>query len=451
MYITITLYTSWQLQQHNLTAIRWPLVNMSKRQASIAMPATFGISPGGEDLGRAPKRMRARGPLGARRDTHSPESTASIPSIRSATFHSGCKQGGARLSTLSPPRKTHNVSSDESDTVTNSTTNDGRRRFSGRKRAAPDDRYMEPEEPARKIRKIKGGGGGGWNFNKIPIQGVPGSRKWRAEVERRLSSEGGLTAQEEAMNASFGYTLIDTMDEGTEPFGTVAWMCEQQEFRRLQYEAIVMLVTAKRHDKRYGLMGSHFTPVRYWAKRREANRLIQGGLSPWHLEFEHHECSFMGAQIDMPPPIPQWYCDKHKDVILTSLREKAISRVKQLLQSNSDPDHYVLYSYSHPAIPLKDKGFFTHLIHSMAPRYFLSPEACTTLESLEDIGFELNAPANQGTPSKHSPPPETNRQRRKKQITKSTPAPTRRSTRRNPEGDLLELDISSKAQKATLR
>lgn len=271
-----------------------------------------------------------------------------------------------------------------------------------------------------------------------------GSREARDVVEVILESWMKLSAKDKATNdALFGYEIIDTKDEGTKPPGTTEWVYEQLEFKELQHDAIRMLIDPeKRHDEKYGLEGWNYTPVRYWAKRLEALRLICLGESPWHLEFNSPTCSFLRPVNDSRPPIiPQWYCDQHRHVIAALIREKVVRWVEDTTQWAEETSHRDFATETLQSI--EALGSLEDILYNVAPDFFVNPKAMAAQrdrEAREALQATPVAPHEQGAPA-----PE-NKRRRKKRSPRRKQQPGRRSTRRHPIGEILELDSHGEAR-----
>lgn len=272
----------------------------------------------------------------------------------------------------------------------------------------------------------------------------PGSRGTRDVVEVILESWMKLSARDKATNDTlFGYEIIDTKDEGTEPPGTTEWKYEQLEFKELQHDAIRMLIDPeKRHDKKHGLEGWNYTPVRYWAKRLEALRLIRLGESPWHLEFNSPTCSFLQPVKDSRPPIiPQWYCDQHRHVIATLIREKVVNWVEDTTQWAEETPNREFAAETLQS--MRALGSLEDILYYVAPDYFVNPKAMAAQrdrEAREALRAMPEAPREQGAPA-----PE-NKRRRKKRSPKRKQQLGRRSTRRHPIGEIVELDSHGEAR-----
>ncbi|KAL7938207.1 hypothetical protein V8C35DRAFT_291219 [Trichoderma chlorosporum] len=157
-------------------------------------------------------------------------------------------------------------------------------------------------------------------------------------IGRAMEKAMRLSEQDEAINdALFGYEIVDTTEEGLCSYRTADRVFEQLNFKKLQFDAIRLLIhPERRQHPEIGLRGSVRTPVRYWAKRLEANRLIRLGLPPWHLENWGEVCGFRvpGRYIrpprGHPPVIPLEYCETH----ISTLAEFLKGRENQRTQSD---------------------------------------------------------------------------------------------------------------------
>lgn len=180
--------------------------------------------------------------------------------------------------------------------------------------------------------------------NEAPVGATAAGNEsmWNRDCEAAsyiLESVMKLSEQDRAVNdALYNYEIIDTSTEGTKYYGSVDWKFEQLEFKKLQLDAIRLLIDPKkRHHPEVGLNGCLRTPVRYWAKRLETKRLIRLGLSPWHLESLGEVCGFRvpGRYIrpphGHPPVIPIEYYESHINTLAAFLKdmERAPSQKSQ--------------------------------------------------------------------------------------------------------------------------
>lgn len=276
-----------------------------------------------------------------------------------------------------------------------------------------------------------------------PSAATSNTSTWDRDCEAAaciMESVMKLSEGDKAVNdALFGYEIVDTTKEGTEPYGSVEWRFEQLGFKELQFDAIRLLIDPeKRHHPEIGLRGCLSTPVRYWAKRLEANRLIRLGLPPWHLESWGEVCGFRvpGRYIrppnGHPPAIPVEYCEKHVSTIAALLRER---ETEEKWRRQSDIMTQLL----------KEVGWLKARDKAIDESLGIEHQQITdiSLETTAGPKSTYEAPAPDPTGQQQ----EKKKRKKKKPRAKDNQQTVRRSTRRTAADETWELDSRGKARR----